>query len=48
MIYFADMDELIIIHSDESLDHTGSDLTDSELSSLVSKGNAVLYHNLPI
>ncbi|CAM0148542.1 unnamed protein product [Urochloa decumbens] len=30
----TDKDELIIIHSDESLDHTGSDLLDSELSSL--------------
>ncbi|TKW11857.1 hypothetical protein SEVIR_6G259900v4 [Setaria viridis] len=30
----TDKDELIIIHSDESLDHTGSDLTDSELSRL--------------
>ncbi|CAO2169923.1 unnamed protein product [Urochloa humidicola] len=30
----TDKDELIVIHSDESLDHTGSDLLDSELSSL--------------
>ena len=42
IIYFADKDVLIIIRSDESLDHPESGFLASELSSLVSKGNVVL------
>lgn len=45
IIYFADKDELIIIHSDESLGLSGDHL-DSELSSLVSRCSTM--HNLSI
>jgi hypothetical protein len=41
IIYFTDKDDLIVIHSDESLDLSRSDYLDNELSSLVSKTNAV-------
>lgn len=37
IIYYADKDELIVIHSDESLDLSRSDYLDNELSSLVSE-----------
>ena len=39
IIYYADTDDLIVIHSDESLDLSRSDYLDNELSSLVSKRN---------
>lgn len=38
IIYLADKDELIVIHSDESLDASGSDYLDSDFSHLVSQG----------
>jgi len=41
IIYFSDTDDLIVIHSDESLDLSRSDYLDNELSSLVSKRNVV-------
>jgi hypothetical protein len=38
IIYLTDTDELIVIHSDESLDLSGLDYLDNEFSNLVSRG----------